>query len=213
MSRVFSPLECAEGRLHSVHIVQGLHNALNASRDRFSGAEFDQLHAYLHDALADLSRHAYSGWEDKQDRKEAASEKAFEQRHKQAYQRKRQEAPNPATARPANPTAAAEVAKRDNTDGMGKAKPIEPTPGAHTKTSDGRSMAESQEDNGAFSDPVIDVRHSTGTMRFNEGHDLFKKFKGKAEKRMLKIFLRALHLAGVPPAMYERIIESLLSLK
>ena len=50
-------------------------------------------------------------------------------------------------------------------------------------------------------------------MRFNEEHDLFKKFKGKAEKRTLKIVLRALHLAGVPQDMYQRIIDSLLSLK
>jgi len=196
-----------------VHIVQGLHNALNAARDRFSGAEFDQLQTYLHDALADLSRHAYSGWEDKQDRKEEATEKTFEQRHKQVYERKQREAPNPTTPPSARPAAAPDAARKAGTDGRGKAEPPMPDPQRQGKVSDGAATAEAAEDNGVFSDPVIDVRNSTGTMRFNEGHDLFKKFKGKAEKRTLKIVLRALQLAGVPRDMYQRIIDSLLSLK
>jgi hypothetical protein len=197
-----------------VHIVQGLHNALNAARDRFSGAEFDQLRTYLHDALADLSRHAYSGWEDKQERNEEATEKTFEQRHKQAYERKKRESPTLGTAPPsAKPTAAPEAAMKPGADGRGKAETPKPDSQAQAKASDRPSTADLAEDAEAFSDPVIDVRHSTGTMRFNEGHDLFKKFKGKAEKRTLKIVLRALHLVGVPRDMYQRIIDSLLSLK
>jgi hypothetical protein len=195
-----------------IHIVQGLHNALNAARDRFSGAEFDQLQTYLHKALVDLSRHAYSGWEDKQDRKEEATEKTFEQRHKQTYERKQREVPNPTTPPSAKP-AAPDTPRKPGADGGGKAEPRKPDPQTQVKDAGGRSTADAPQDNGAFSDPVIDVRHSTGTMRFNEGHDLFKKFKGKAEKRTLKIVLRALHLAAVPQDMYQRIIDSLLSLK
>jgi hypothetical protein len=185
-----------------VHILQGLHDALNAARDRFSGAAYDRFEAYLHKMLADLSRESYATWEETQDTKNQEREKTHQEKHKEAYQKRPKQKPeqqgHPGTE------------KKDGKKPGGEKK-TEPHKKTTTQTDAKETKTEKRAD--TFADPVIDVRHSTGAVRFNEGHLLFKKFQNKVEKRTMKLVLRALHLAEVPQDQYRRIIEAIMDLK
>ena len=195
-----------------VHILQGLHDSLNAARDRFSGTAYDKLEAHLHKALTDLSREAYSTWEETQDTKAEEIEKSHQEKHKEAFKKK------PKTKPPIEAPVQSGVEKKDE---QAIKTHSEKKTGTEKKGADTKSERGSDRNVGTpitatasvFSDPVIDVRHATGTMRFDEGHQLFTKFKSKAESRTIKLVLRALHLAELPSDQYQRVIEVLLDLK
>lgn len=196
-----------------VHILEGLHKALNAPRDRFSGPAYDKLKEHLHDALAKLSNKASSSHKDKKKREDETQEKKLEQHHKKAFeeeQRKQTPAPSATTPKAESRSHAPVPTKTQEPPSKQNLAPQAPSVQDQPRGKTGEISMNGKDD---FQDPVTDVQHTTGKVRFDKSHPLFTKFRGKAERQTIEIVLRALLLAQVSEEVYQRIIARLLSLK
>jgi hypothetical protein len=195
-----------------VHILHGLHDALNTARDRFSGPAFDHLKAFLLNALQELASEADTHWQETGKKKKEKRQEDLKEKHKAAH--KKQQKKTPDTTKVAGGGGASDGATK-------KAAPAKPRPPdtAETPTKpepsdpDQKAHEPTTEETPAFSDPVANVRHGAGEITFNESHELFKIYKGIREMETRKAALRAMKIAEVPKDVYERVIEVLLSFK
>ncbi len=110
-----------------VHILHGLHDALNAARDRFSGPAFDHLKADLLSALQELTSEAGTHWKETGKKKHEKKQKDLREKHKEAYKKHQKRKDSPDT------TKAPGGGERDH----GPAKrgpPTRPRPGGSPET-------------------------------------------------------------------------------
>jgi hypothetical protein len=211
-----------------VHILDGLHDALNAARDRFSGPAYDRLKAHLLQALQELSSDADSAWKEGRRRKEEQAEREKQARHKKFYEeqqrqkreqeekRKRaqteeQQAENQQGGKPdrGKDNAGAEESPKKTE----QAKKPEKTEQPPTTGQRGANAEARKEEPKPFFDPVVSVRHSTGEITVDVNHPIFKVFKGKREQETIKAVLRAMKAVEVPKEVYQRVVEALLSMR
>ncbi len=177
-----------------IHIVQGLHGALNAARDRFSGTEYDKLREYILKSLEELCKDAYSLWAERRKQKDEKERKETEKKHKHLFEKKKSTPPPaPPEKDPIEGKTGSESHPSEKTKATETSKTAPKIPAKETETLPriASPLSDSQ-----FSDPVIDIRHSTGTIKVDERHPLFKKFKGKAEKKTMEVILRLAHRRG-----------------
>lgn len=197
-----------------VHILEGLHQNLNAPRDNFSGPAYDELRGHLNKALSDLQSRAYSNWQNKREQKKETQKKEVEKSHRRAFdegQQKGRTSKGLDTARKGQSHQSALLRqKQHNPPRQRLASRV-----SHTEDDSnnkvGENLLSDTEDN--FQDPVVNAQHKKGKMQFNDDHELFKKFRRQAERETIEIVLRALYIAGIAREDYQQIVTTLLSLK
>ena len=197
-----------------VHILHGLHDALNAARDRFTGPAYDHLKAYLFSALQDLASEAGTHWKERGKKKKEQRQEVLRQKHKQAFKKQQKTKTNVQTGK--SPSGGERDDGSENKDPRTRTSQDGAT---GTPTTSDPSEPERKPDCPAtegpppFSDPVVNVRHGAGDITFDESHEFFKIYKGIKETDTMKAVLRAMKIAEVPMNVYQRVIETLLSFK
>jgi hypothetical protein len=192
-----------------VHILHGLHDALNNARDRFTGPAYDQLKAKLLAALQELASEAETHWKERGQKKHEKRQESLRQKHKEAYKKHQKRKQNPTTSKQSDSEERSDrtAKKKSETStrgGAGATQPSEP------EQQHGEPDTESPR---PFTDPVVNVRHGAGDITFDDSHDLFKVYRGTKEMETMKAVLRAMKIAAVPKDVYERVIETLLSFR
>ena len=182
-----------------IHIVAGLHDSLNAPRDRFTGRKFDALRGALLNCLEKAAKEEARGFYEKRtETRDSEFEKSIQQKHAQLT---RQRKPNGNQARKV----------RKSLDVVTIAELHEPSQSQPDLSSTRSSGVSPVVDH--WSDPVVDIKDATGEMAVNQRHDLFKVYSGKSEVKVIKIVLRALKLANLRTEAYRKIIDTLIRLR